>query len=584
MLEQPQVLPRGEEDAHNAFPPTPGLGGVRQSLAVPLVLLLVLPVLAGCVTPGGKVTSTSASPLSAASLTPLKPEHVVLAMKDGVRLDNWLYRPDTSEKVPVLIESRPYFGNLDPPAASGGQKFSKWLVDYFVPRGYAVVLHSIRGTGESEGCYDQGGTTEQQDEAATIEKFATMDWANGKAASIGKSYGGTTPWEAAVQQPPHLTTIVPIEGITRWYDYLWTNGAYYANGGDFNAEYTATISYDLPPGTAAPALANYPGKFCQRQADMQEAGIESAATGDETAWWQERDYAKQVDKINAANISVYLVHGLQDWNVKPDQVVDVYNKLTVPKRFLLGQQEHQYPLRDDWGNDLLRWFDHFLKGADNGILQTPPVMVSDSDGKWRTENAWPPLRAMPTSFQLGADGKLATSDAKAGDVRYFNAPGPAPKDGTPGQDRAVWTSEALAAPLRISGSPTLSFNASFLNAKDQIAATLFLVNATGWHAISWAAATARHHNGADKPEVVAPGQLVRFNLKFEPMEQLVPAGTKLGLVFAGVNEYVPLSVVGGTMVTTGPSAVLRMPTIETEPALEQPQPTMKAAADLAWTS
>src|SRR5439155_596089 len=83
------------------------------------------------------------------------------------------------------------------------------------------------------GCVDQGGVQEQKDEAATVEAFGTKEWSNGRVAMIGKSYGGTTPWEAALQQPPHLATIVPISGITRWYDYLWTNGAYYANQGDF---------------------------------------------------------------------------------------------------------------------------------------------------------------------------------------------------------------------------------------------------------------------------------------------------------------------------------------------------------------
>ncbi|MFA5861631.1 MAG: CocE/NonD family hydrolase [Candidatus Thermoplasmatota archaeon] len=551
-----------------------------------VALLMVPPILVGCVTPGSNVEPTAIH-LSAATLAPLKPEQVTLTMRDGVKLDNWVIRPDTTEKVPIIIESRPYFGNLDPPAAQGGQKFSKWLVDYFVPRGYAVVLHSIRGTGDSEGCYDQGGIQEQQDEAATIEKFATMEWANGKVASIGKSYGGTTPWEAAIQQPPHLTTIVPIEGITRWYDYLWTNGAYYANGGDFNAEYTATISLNVGPGVPPPSttqLQNYPGKACQRQAEMQKAGVEAAATGDETAWWQERDYAKGIDKINAANISVYIVHGLQDWNVKPDQIVDVYNKLTVPKRLMLGQQDHQYPLRDDWGTDLLAWFDHYLKGAQNGILQTPPVMVSDSDGKWRTENEWPPQRATPTTLQLSADGKLVTSNAKTGDVPYSAVPGQPPKDGTTGPDRAIWTSEPLPAPTRISGSPTLTFNATFLDPKGQVAATLFLVNDSGWHAISWAAATARHHNGAHRPETITPNQVVSFHLKFEPMEQPLPTGTRLGLVLSSTNAFVPAGGAGSTQIAAGPTAKLTLPTIENEPPQEEPQPTMKAAADLPWTS
>jgi X-Pro dipeptidyl-peptidase len=548
-----------------------------------LVLAAVaLTVLSGCVTPAVTPASTQVALSQPASVATLK-EHTPLKMRDGVTLDNWVFRPDVKTPVPVIIESRPYFGNLDPPASTGGQKFSQWLVSYFVPRGYAVVLHSIRGTGESEGCYDQGGVVEQQDEAATVEDFAAMNWSNGKVALIGKSYGGTTPWEAAIQKPPHLATIVPIEGITRWYDYLWDEGASYFNGPDFNLDYTATISLDLPPGTAPPAIQNYPGKVCPRGVDLQLAGVQTVATGDETAWWQERNFRAHLDAINEANVSVYLVHGLQDWNVKPSQIVDVYNALTVPKRFVLGQQDHQYPLRTDWGADLLRWFDHFLKGADNGILQTPPVMVSDADGKWRDEDSWPPLRATPALYELGADGKLVADGAASGTVSWISD-NQFPNDGTPGPDRAVWSTEALASPLRISGSPVLTLNASFLSPTDQIAATLFLENASGWHALSWAAADARHHDGADDPETIVPGQSYNFSLRFEPMEQLVPAGAKLGLVLAATSEMVPEAAPGGTSLAAGPTATLRLPTIEPNVTLEDPQPTMAKPTDLPWTS
>jgi predicted acyl esterase len=532
-----------------------------------LAAALVLSFLAGCVSQGVTPAATSALSPADAALKTLK-EHAMTPMKDGTKLDNWVFRPDTTEKVPVIIESRPYFGNLDPTAESGGQKFSQWLISFFVPRGYAVVLHSIRGTGDSEGCYDQGGVLEQQDEAATVEDFAGMPWSNGKVAYVGKSYGGTTPWEAAVQKPPHLTTIVPIEGITNWYDYLWTNGASYQNTA-FNTVYTATISYDLPPGTAPPDAQNYPGKVCDRQAELQEAGVETTATGDETAWWQERDFSKHLDAINGANISVYVVHGLQDWNVKPDQIVNVYNKLTVPKRLVLGQQDHQYPLRDDWGNDLLAWFDHFLKGKENGILATKPVRVSDSDGKWRLEDSWPPLRATPVTY-----------DVKGG--AYVDEPMSDVKDGSPGPDRIVWQSEALAAPMRLSGAPRVTFDGTFPTGVGQVAFTLFLVNATGWHPLVWAAADARHHAGPDKPDVVAPGATVKFDLQFEPLEQLVPAGAKLGLVIAGENAQVPLGPFAPQVAIAG--AKLTLPTIEPNPTMESPQPTMKKPDDLPWTS
>ena len=328
-----------------------------------VALALLTPVLAGCLTPGSAPAPVATGP-SAPLFQAIKKEQKLLTMADGVQIDNWVYRPDAPGRFPVVIESRPYFGNADPPAAAEGQKFSKWLIHELVPRGYVVVLHSVRGTGDSGGCYGQGGVVEQKDEAATVEAFAKEPYSTGKVGMIGKSYGGTTPWEAAVQQPPHLVTIVPVSGITEWYLYVASHGVWYDSGTLFNAEYPLSISYHAEPTGADPndptgwlppasQLAHYPEKACQDLLMDEAATATGAATADEDAFWLERDYQTpaQIAKINQANVSVYVVHGLQDWNVKPDNVVDIYNKLTVPKHMQLGQWDHQYPLRDDWGNE-----------------------------------------------------------------------------------------------------------------------------------------------------------------------------------------------------------------------------------------
>jgi X-Pro dipeptidyl-peptidase len=549
-------------------------------LALALAFALVLPVVAGCLASTSAPTTTNASALLSQPLfNATKKEQALLPMADGVKLDNWVFRPDAPGQFPVLIESRPYFGNADPPAKDGGQKFSKWLAEYFVPRGYVVVLHSVRGTGDSEGCYGQGGLIEQKDEAATVEAFAKMPYSNGNVAMIGKSYGGTTPWEAAVQAPPHLRTIVPIEGITDWYKYLFTHGVTIGSQVGFDATYLTEISYNMGAGVPQPSqtqIANYPGKACQDTAQMQTSEESAHATGDKDAWWQERDYEAHVDAINKANVSVYLVHGFQDWNVKPDHVATIYNKITTEKRLVFGQQDHQYPLRADWGEDLLRWFDHTLKGVDNGIEKTQPVMLLDSAGVWHTEDSFPPARAVATVVPLKFD-----QDS------YVPTPASEANDPTAGPDKLVWKGTPATADVHVSGSPVLAFNATVAGANAQFIAALYDINGSTWKPVDWAAIDARHLTDDTQSAPVTPGSTLGVKVALYPLDHDLAPGHAWGLVLTGaggywkVNDQASGSVVEGQVTVGG--ATLTFPVLPDFHA-ESPQPTMKKADDLPWTS
>jgi X-Pro dipeptidyl-peptidase len=554
----------------------------------PLVLLLaaatLLPVLAGCLGPAATPAADKPG-VSPTLFGAIKKEQKLLTMKDGIVLDNWVYRPDAPGQFPVIIESRPYFGNADPAASTEGQKFSKWLIHEMVPRGYVVVLHSIRGTGDSGGCYGQGGITEQTDEAATVELFAKEPYSDGKVGMIGKSYGGTTPWMAAVQKPPHLVTIVPVSGITEWYLYVANHGVWYDSGTAFNEAYPTSISLNQGPTPTQAQLDHYPEKICQDLIMDEAAGVTGAATATEDAFWQERNYQTKeaIAKINAANVSVYIVHGLQDWNVKPDNVVDIYNQLTVPKHMQLGQWDHQYPLRDDWGAELTRWFDHWLKGVENGIMGEAPVKLSASDGTWHDEADFPEARALPVALHPTAAGKLAAEPA-SGAATYVATAATAKDDAAPGQDKVVFAGPAASALTYYSGAPTLAFNATVLGPDTQFVATLFDIDGATWKAIDWAHLDARHRHGADKDEPITPGAAEAYTLRFYPWDFALLPGHSLGLAIAGAGGYAAPG--GPTQAQVSIDLKGATLTIHELPSLvaEAPQPTMAKAADLGWTS
>ncbi|MBI2078771.1 MAG: CocE/NonD family hydrolase [Euryarchaeota archaeon] len=162
------------------------------------VVILVLGGVAGCLdAPALKETKTPkkasgtskvwtiADPVLSQALYPEKLfEHFPVTASDGVKLDNWLWRPKTPDdvKVPTIVHLSPYFANSLP----RGQ-FDRWLQENFTARGYAVMAASVRGTGFSEGCFEIGGPRERQDYNELFAAIAKQPWSNGNVGLIASS-------------------------------------------------------------------------------------------------------------------------------------------------------------------------------------------------------------------------------------------------------------------------------------------------------------------------------------------------------------------------------------------------------------
>ena len=98
------------------------------------------------------------------------------------------------------------------------------IIDQILPHGYAFAQVSVTGTGRSNHCMDLMGTAEQLGNDAAVSWLGSQDWSNGNVAMIGKSYDGSTPWQAAMFGNEHLKTIVPISGLIGVKELMWKNG------------------------------------------------------------------------------------------------------------------------------------------------------------------------------------------------------------------------------------------------------------------------------------------------------------------------------------------------------------------------
>ena len=139
------------------------------------------------------------------------------AAPDGkVSLGLWLPDVEEGTKVPVIAEFGPYFDETSVdtgPVEQPGTWLGGMLINQILPHGYAFAQVSVMGTGRSNHCMDLMGNAEQLGVDAAVTWLGTQNWSNGKVAMIGKSYDGSTPWQAATFGNEHLATIVPISGL-----------------------------------------------------------------------------------------------------------------------------------------------------------------------------------------------------------------------------------------------------------------------------------------------------------------------------------------------------------------------------------
>lgn len=277
--------------------------------------------------------------------------------------------------------------------------------DYFLVRGFAVVTSAGPGTLGSDGFVSIGGKEETEAFAAVIEwlhgdrkayadigraKEANADWSNGNVGMTGKSYGGTTQYALAARGVNGLKTIVPVAGITSWYSYVQGQGVSL----DVTDTYLSYLSQRCASKTfnteefqkTREAYIGYLRDLDRRTAELD---------GNYGGVWEEREY---VTKLNDNSVSMLIVEGMNDNNVRTNQLSDIGYQLWdkgYEYKLILHQGGHQVPsdpidkaaimIGDQSYDDLLnRWFSHYLYGVDNGIEKMPVLQYqSNLDGSWR---------------------------------------------------------------------------------------------------------------------------------------------------------------------------------------------------------
>ncbi len=484
-----------------------------------------------------------------------------VTMDDGQRMHNAVYRPDTNESVPVFINFSPYWGDT---AELGGDAFSQYMIDEYVPRGYAVVLTALRGTGHSEGCFSIGGDRELRDMHDVVDHYANAAWSNGNIATGGKSYD-SSPTNGLIAKFPHpaLKGVFHVSGITDMYAYNYHGGVPYTTGPVFNTYYylQGTDEYGVSlvgAGTAndedAESLARLIDDVaCPDLPFVQAHGIGSGVTGMKTDYWQERDWAQFIGDSDWDG-SIFFVHGLQDWNVKPDHILPWINNLPEQIRVKgwLHQGAHVYPERTDWNQTMLRWMDHELKGIDTGFWAEPAWDVRGIDGLWRESEAWPPAMVEASLAFVGATSSAISTATYRIDVEALGM-----------ANQTGYT--------RISGSPLIHVTPNYVNADPVATATLHLNGQ--W--VGEAFLRVLYRDGLEMPSPVVPGSFETISLQAYPLDIAVGPDDDLTVTFGGTPRNglaTPAQAAGilwdGSLSPLGPT--IELPVAKADARADQP--------------
>ena len=336
-------------------------------------------------------------------------DDVAVIARDGTRLSARVFRPNTSGQYPVVMSFTAYdktrgpdrypsvlIHALKPDFDLGTFTVSEWATwegpdpAYWVPRGYAVVYVDTRGYFASRGKASILSEQDRDDFHDAIEWAGTRDWSNGNVGLNGVSYLAISQWVAASGKPPHLKAIVPWEGQTDAMREVLYHGGIPETA--FTSFWIEGLKIGARNNPAPPTFVfNFVHKrprllrFVQKPPSFVLADIEVPALI--CATWSDqglhsRGSFEGYKRISSEHKWVY-THGRPKWS-------------TYYSEEALAFQT--------------KFFDHFLKGADNGMRDVPSVRLEIRDTldtySVRYENEWPIARTEYRELYL--DGRTKT--------------------------------------------------------------------------------------------------------------------------------------------------------------------------------
>ena len=526
--------------------------------------------------------------------------NLAVPMRDGTVLYADLYRPEGPGPFPTLMQRTPYdkttlrsMANLDPLKAARN--------------GFAVLIQDTRGRYASEGEF-YAFRDEINDGYDSVEWAAAQPWSTGKVGMYGASYVGATQWLATLAAPPHLAAIAPNVTASNYHEGWTYQGGAFELG--FNASWTLAQltlanfrnisaaknvpqerrlelikavdsmerSFDFLPVNelpdlkggladyyydwlAHPSYDDYWEGLCIEE-NHSRIGVPALNIG---GWY---------DIFLGGTIRNYL--GMRDKGASPEAkngqrlVIGPWQHgargATVAGSHYFGLAADAMAL--DMDGIHLRWFDHWLKGLDTGLMDEPPVKIFVmGDNAWRDEQEWPLARAQAVDYyfhsqgkanSLHGDGSLSPQppSQEPADVYLYNPGDPVPTRGGPlccnpyfaangafdqreveaRPDVLVYTTPPLKRDVEVTGPVTVSLWAASSQPDTDFTAKLVDVCEDGCaRNLTDGIIRARYRESASNPSLLEPGKAYLYTIDLWATSNVFPAGHRIRVEVSSSN-------------------------------------------------
>jgi uncharacterized protein len=491
---------------------------------------------------------------------------VAVTLRDGVTIYVDVLRPPGTDTVPVIVAWSPYGKSqgtapmvtdlfamlgMDNGAFSGLEKFEGPDPAYWCRHGYAICNPDPRGIAESEGDSAMFGRQEGEDCHDLIEWLAARDWCNGKVAMSGTSYLAISQWFTAAERPTHLVAINPCEGLSDVYRDLVMRGG-------------------MPDVGFAERLQKNSYAGNNRREDILAEAQRYPLMHD---LWEDK-----IARFDQITVPAYIVASYSN-TLHTAGTFRAWRRIASEAKWLRIHNTQEWPDYYDEANieELRRFFDHYLKGEDNGWEQTPRVRYSVLDleggdrvdqvanefppddvicrkyyldGRSRSLNAEPPLEAATAGYDSGSNPALVSFVIRFGDettmVGYPKARLWVEAVGADDMDLFV-----LVQKLDRNGTPLQQFNvpnhgAQMQDLTERGASVLRYKGSNGRLRVS-----ARHLDQAlttdavpahsfDRIEKLSPDEIVEVEIDLFPIGLVFYPGEQLRLVISAHNALGPI--------------------------------------------
>ena len=520
-------------------------------------------------------------------------EHVFIQMADGVRLAATLYLPSEPGPWPALLEALPY--RKDDITASYRPEYVR-----LAEAGYVLCRVDVRGTGSSEGlAQDEYPAVERTDMVTVIDWLATRDWCTGNVGMYGTSYSGFNSIQIAMERPPALKAIIPIFAT----DDRYADDVHYFGGALKGVDLLDYPSYMV----AMNALPPVPSIYGEGWREVWERRVRETEPWIVTwlehqrfdDYWQFGSLRPTYDVIDCP---VMIIAGWADGY--RNNSFRTFEALTCPKRLIFGPWAHASTDTSLPGpnHDLipehLKWWDHWLRGIDNGVDREPPIVLyaqrstlpapdrREVRGEWRWEPTWPPDRLVPTDVELaraatnreGAGPDELEIRGDAGWTAWISCAGAMPW-GQPDDQRPdevhslTYTWAPLEDEVEILGHAKLRLSVTSSAPIAYLSAKLCDVFPDGTSSlVTRGMLNLAHRDDRTAPTPLEPGRPYEIEFDLEVASWTFEAGHRIRLDLAGADwPNAWASPYPGTLTVDRASAVLTLPVMDgPSPVAERP--------------